>query len=111
MVVRGAAEKVVHRGTTRFRRGALGPDTLFGEQGWRLQTPECTEVRSRESCTLLELPPDMLWELLDPNRHLSFRFHESTVRSLMTNLCRQTRAMARTKQKRQAGVQVWSRPT
>ena len=110
VVVRGAAEKVVHRGTTRFRSGVLGPGTLFGEQGWLLQTPECTEVRSRESCTLLELPPDMLWELLDPNRHLSFRFHESMVRSLMTNLCRQTRAMARTEQKRQAGVQVWSRP-
>ena len=109
VVVRGAVEKVVQRGATRFRSGVLGPGALFGEQGWLLQTPECAEVRSRESCTLLELPPDMLWELLDPKRHLSFRFHESMVRSLMTSLCQQTRALARTAQKRQADVQVWTR--
>ena len=48
--------------------------------------------------------------LMDPDRHLSFRFHESLVRSLMRRLEAQTRALARSEHRSVAGVQVWNRP-
>ena len=108
MVVRGAVEAVVHRDSTSFRTAVLGPGTLFGELAWLLQKSSGAEIYSLESCTLLELPRENLWGLLDPNRHLSFRFHESLVRSLMTSLCTQTRALARTQQRQLAHVEIWS---
>ncbi len=111
VVVRGAVEAIVQRDSGSYRTAVLGPGTLFGELAWLLQKPSGSEIHSLESCTLLELSTEKLWGLLDPNRHLSFRFHESLVRSLMTTLSTQTRALARTQQRQLAHVEVWSTGT
>ena len=107
VVVRGAAEAVAHRGDKSFRYAVLGPGTLFGELAWLLDEPRSAEVRSRETCTLLELPREQLPGLVDPDCPLSFRFHESLVRSLMAQLGAQTRALTRTEHREVAGVRVW----
>lgn len=108
VVIRGAVESREEREGVSFRHAVLGPGHLFGELAWLLDAPRGSVIRARETCTLLELPAAELDRMRDPARHLSFRFHEGLVRSLMERLGTQTRALARNRHRAMAGIELGS---
>ena len=76
MVVRGAVETSMRgaEGTRRLRLS--GPGRLIGQVGLISETPftQHIESRARENSVLLELPWDMVQELLDGNGRLARKF-------------------------------------
>ncbi|HUH01148.1 MAG TPA: cyclic nucleotide-binding domain-containing protein [Kofleriaceae bacterium] len=93
IVVRGALQVHVPTASGPRRVGVLGPGAIFGEVSTLLDLPRSATCSVRERATLLALPTDALATLRDPHRHVSFRFHEALVRSLMARLERVNRAL------------------
>jgi CRP-like cAMP-binding protein len=92
-VVRGALQVHVPTPSGPRRVGVLGPGALFGEVSTLLDRPRSATCTVRERATLLALPLTALSTLCDPHRHVSFRFHEALVRSLMARLEHVNRAL------------------
>lgn len=93
VVVRGALQVSVPTPGGARRVGILGPGALFGEVSTLLERPRSATCTVRERATLLEISAESLVTLRDPEHHVSFRFHEALVRSLMTRLGRANRAL------------------
>ncbi|MBX2869052.1 MAG: cyclic nucleotide-binding domain-containing protein [Acidiferrobacterales bacterium] len=103
VVIRGAVETRLHGKDLYYQTEVLGPGTTFGEIDWLLDCSTASIVRSLSRTTLLSLPGSHREQFMDPQLHLSFRFHESLIHSLLSKLDIQTRRFARRQQSLQLG--------
>jgi len=94
VLLRGAVKVTVPAPGGPRRLAVLGPGALFGEIAPLLERPRSATCAVREPATLLELAPEAFAALRDPAHHVSFRFHEALLRSLMQRLEQANRALA-----------------
>ncbi|MGI9290228.1 MAG: cyclic nucleotide-binding domain-containing protein [Gammaproteobacteria bacterium] len=109
VIIRGALETCFVGAEGSYRTEVLGPGGVLGETGWLLNEAPASAARSLSRSTLLVLPASCRETLNDAGSHLSFRFHESLVRSLLSKLDTQARGYARRQQVKLIGAHSLTR--